>query len=107
MLHVVASWTAAVAFLVAGAVNLRGSPAVRRDLVRWGYPAWWGGVTGGLEIGIAVLLCLPATRIAGLILGAIVIVVATLTVLRHRDVSHLMPLGTFAVLLGLAAALST
>ena len=107
MLQVVSGWLAAAAFLVAGIINLRGSLAVRRDFVRWGYPAWWCRVTGGLEIIIAVLTCLPATRGAGLILGAIVIAVATFTVLRHRNFSHLMPLGLFAALLALAAGLPT
>ena len=78
---------------------------MRRDFVRWGYPAWWCRITGGLEVVVAILVCLPATRIAGLILGVIIIAVATATVLRHRDFSHLMPLGLFAALLALTAGL--
>lgn len=107
MLHGIVGWLAAAAFLAAGIVNARGSPAVRRDFVRWGYPAWWCRVTGALEIVIALLVCLPATRTVGLALGAIVIAAAVVTVLRRRDFSHLVPLGVFAVLLVLAAGVPT
>ena len=34
-------------------------------------------------------------------LGAVIVVAAAVTVMRHRDFSHLAPLGVFAVLLGL------
>lgn len=105
MAHLVSGWLAAIAFLVAGFVNALGRPAVRRDFVRWGYPAWWCRVTGGLEIVVAILLCLAATRTAGLILGATIIGAAIVTVLRWRDFPHLLPLGAFAALLALAASL--
>ena len=74
------------------------------NLVRWGYPRWWCHLTGALEIVVAVLIALAAGRLIGLILGAAIIGVAILTVLRHCDYSHLVPLGLFAVLLVLGFA---
>jgi hypothetical protein len=95
-------WLTALAFFGAGLFNAIGTPATQRDFVRWGYPAWWCRVTGGLEIATAVLIGWPVTREAGLVLGTIVIAAAILTVLRHRAFSHLTPLGLFVALLALA-----
>jgi orotate phosphoribosyltransferase len=67
-----------------------------------GLPALVGFLTGGLEIMSAVLIALPVSRILGLALGAVIIAAAVLTVLRHRDFSHLVPLGVFVALLALA-----
>jgi hypothetical protein len=47
----------------------------------------------------AVLIALPVTRGVGLIVGAVIIAAAVLTVLRHRELSHLAPLGLFVALL--------
>jgi len=45
----------------------------------------WHRVTGRLEILCAILIALPLGRSAGLGIGAIIIVAASLTVLRHRS----------------------
>jgi hypothetical protein len=105
--HEIVAWLLAAAFLGAGLFNMVGTPATRRDFVRWGYPAWWGLVTGSLEIAGAVLIAVPVTRAAGLILGAAILSAAALTLLRHREFSHLVPVAGFAVLLALAAALGS
>ena len=102
MLHIVSIWLLVAAFFGAGLFNAIGSPATQSSFVRWGYPAWWCRVTGGLEVADAVLIALPVTRGAGLILGAVVIAAAILTVLRHHEFSHLAPLGLFVALLALA-----
>ncbi|TGX54098.1 hypothetical protein E5A73_08220 [Sphingomonas gei] len=99
MLHTASSWLLVAAFCGAGLFNAIGTPATQSSFIRWGYPAWWCRVTGGLEIFTAALIALPVTRGAGLILGAVIVVAAILTVLRHRDLSHLAPLGLFAALL--------
>lgn len=104
MPHTIAIWLASLAFFGAGAFNAIGAQGTRDDFVRWGFPAWWGRVTGGLEIGVAALLAFPAARGLGLILGAVIVAAAVVTVLRHREVSHLLPLGVFALLIGLCAA---
>src|SRR5262249_32886368 len=103
MVNAVSTWLVAAGFLGAGLVNAMASPATQSDFVRWGYPRWWSVLTGGLEIICAALIALPVGRIVGLTLGAVIIAAALRTVLRHRELSHLAPLGVFAVLIALAA----
>lgn len=95
-------WLLAAGFLGAGLFNAIGTPASQRDYTRWGYPRWWGRLTGALEMLSAGLIALPATRMIGLALGALIIAAAVLTVLRHRDFSHLVPLGVFVAVIALA-----
>ncbi len=102
MLHAFAIPVLAGGFLGAGLFNAIGTPATQSSFVRWGYPAWWCRVTGVLEMVVAGLVALPATRGSGLILGAVIIAAAVLTVLRHREFFHLAPLGLFVALLVLA-----
>lgn len=106
MLHTLLIWFLVAAFCGAGLFNAIGTPAAGNSFVRWGYPRWWCHFTGGLELVIAVLIAFPVTRGVGLILGAAIIAAAVLTVLRHREVSHLAPLGLFVALLVLAAVAS-
>jgi hypothetical protein len=102
MVHVLSIWLLFAALFGAGLVNAIGTPATRNDFARWGFPKWWGLFTGGLEMVSAILIVLPVTRNVGLTLGAIIIAAAVLTVLRHRDFSHLVPLTVFVVLIPLA-----
>src|SRR4051812_34132987 len=102
MLQILSTWLLVAGFLGAGVVNALGMFGTQRDLVRWGYPRWWGIVTGALEIASAALIAFPASRMVGLAFGAIIIAAAIFTVLRHRDFAHLAPLGVFAVLIALA-----
>ena len=106
MIHLVLIWLLVAAFLGAGVFNAIGTAGTKTDFARWGYPSWWNILTGILEIVIAGLIALPVTRIAGLAVGAVVIAAAVVTVLRHREFSHLVPLGVFAALMVLAAALA-
>ena len=99
MLHFVLVCLCGVAFAAAGAANALASPARRESFVRWGYPTWWCRLTGVLEIAVAVLIAFPDTRIAGLYVGAIIMAAATLTILRQREFSHLVPTGVFGALL--------
>jgi hypothetical protein len=106
MMHAVSTWLLAAGFLGAGLFNAIGTQATQSDFVRWGYPRWWSILTGGLEIICAALIAVPVGRIVGLTLGAAIIAAALLTVLRHRDFSHLVPLGVFGVLIALAATVA-
>jgi DoxX-like family len=103
MVHALSIWLLVAGFFGAGLFNAIGTPATQSDFARWGYPRWWGRFTGGLEMMSAVLIALPAGRIVGLALGAIIIAAAVLTVLRHREFSHLVPLGAFVTVIALAA----
>jgi uncharacterized membrane protein YphA (DoxX/SURF4 family) len=102
MVHVLSLWFLGVALSGAGIVNTIGTSGTRNDFARWGYPRWWGIVTGGLEISSAALIALPASRIFGVVLGAVIIAAAIFTVLRHRDYAHLPPLSVFVSLIALA-----
>ncbi|QGZ58644.1 DoxX family protein [Paraburkholderia acidiphila] len=102
MIHTVSIWLLVAGFFGAGLFNAIGTPATRDDFARWGYPHWWGRLTGALEMMCALLLALPASRMAGLALAALVIAAAVLTVLRHRDFTHLVPLGVFVAVIALA-----
>jgi multisubunit Na+/H+ antiporter MnhB subunit len=103
MLHALAIWLLVAAFFGAGLFNAIGTPATQSGFVRWGYPQWWGRFTGGLEMVTAILVAFPGSRVAGLILGAAIVAAAVLTVLHHREFSHLVPLSVFVALLVFAA----
>ena len=106
MVHALSIWLLVASFFGAGLFNAIGTPGTQSDFARWGYPRWWGRFTGGLEMISAVLIALPVSRIVGLALGAVIIAAAVMTVLRHRDLSHLVPLSVFVVLIALAETLS-
>ena len=99
MVHVLFFWLLVAAIFGAGVFNAVGTAATQDSFARWGYPRWWGRVTGGLEIVSAVLIALPASRVLGLALAAIIMAAAVFTVLRHRDFSHLVPLSVFLALI--------
>jgi uncharacterized membrane protein YphA (DoxX/SURF4 family) len=103
MFHLLSIWLLVAAFFGAGVFNAIGAPATVSSFVRWGYPRWWGRLTGVLEMLAAILIALPASRAAGLILGALIVAAAVLTVLRRREFTHLAPLSAYAALLALAA----
>jgi hypothetical protein len=102
MIHMLAIGFLVAAFLGAGVFNAISTPATQSGFARWGYPRWWGRVTGALEIASAVLIAFPASRIAGLALAAIIIAAAVLTVVRHRELTHLVPLSVFAAVIVVA-----
>jgi len=106
MAHALSIWLLVAGFFGAGLFNAIGTPATQSDFARWGYPRWRSRFTGGLEMISAVLIALPASRVVGLALGAVIIAAAVMTVLRHRDFSHLGPLGVFVALIALAGTLS-
>jgi hypothetical protein len=102
MVHTLSIWLLVAAFFGAGVFNAIGTPATQSDFARWGYPRWWNIFTGGLEIMSAVLIALPVSRIVGLTLGTVIIAAAVLTVLRHREFTHLVPLSVFIAAIALA-----
>jgi uncharacterized membrane protein YphA (DoxX/SURF4 family) len=104
-MHMIFIWLLAAAFASAG-LNAIATSTTRSNFVRWGYPAWWCRITGGLEISAAILVAIPATRAAGLVLCAVILAAAALTILRHREFSHLAPIGCFAALLLMASRIS-
>jgi hypothetical protein len=102
VLHTIFISLVVAGFGGAGLVNTIGPAAQQESFVRWGYPRWWCRTTGLLELATAALVAFPATQTAGLFIGAIIMAAATVTVVCHREFSHLVPIGTFVV--GLVAA---
>jgi len=90
-------WLLILFFVVGGAVNLAGPAGVREDYRRWGYPSWFRFVTGTLEIVSALMTIAPATRPAGLVLGAVIMIGAAATLIHRRELAHLPP-SLFALL---------
>jgi uncharacterized membrane protein YphA (DoxX/SURF4 family) len=78
-----------IVMIGAGAVNFIGPGSVRVSFARWGYPAGFHRVTGGLEVTAGLLLLIPATSRAGAIGGAVILLAAVMTLIRHRDWTHL------------------
>ena len=105
MLHTIFIWLVVAGFAGAGLVNAIGPTAQQESFVRWGYPRWWCRSTGLLELATAALVAFPATQTAGLFVGAIIMAAAAFTVVRHREFSHLVPIGIFVV--GIVAAGAT
>jgi DoxX-like family len=106
MVHAFSTWLLVAGFSGAGLFNAIGTPGTQSDFARWGYPRWWGRFTGGLEMMSAVLVALPVSRVVGLALGAAIIAAAVVTVLRHREFTHLLPLSVFVALIALSETLS-
>jgi membrane protein HdeD len=78
-----------IVMMGAGAVNIVGPGSVRDSFARWGYPAGFHRVTGGLEVTAGLLLLIPATSRAGAIGSVAILLAAVMTVIRHRDWTHL------------------
>ena len=78
-----------VVMIGAGVVNFVGPRSVRDSFARWGYPAGFHRVTGGLEVTTGLLLLIPSTSHAGAIGSVIILLAAVMTLIRHRDWAHL------------------
>jgi hypothetical protein len=70
--------------------------------VRLGFPVWWRWVTSALELVTAVLLVTAGTRMAGVGLGACIMLAALAAILRARYYRELPPPLVFLALLALA-----
>ena len=78
-----------IVMIGAGAVNFVAPGSVPDSFARWGYPAGFHRVTGGLEVIAGLLLLIPATSRAGAIGSAAILLAAVITLIRHRDWKHL------------------
>src|SRR6516225_30274 len=74
-----------VVMIGAGVVNFVGPRSVRDSFARWGYPAGFHRVTGGLEVAAGLLLLIPAASRAGAIGSVAILLAAVMTLIRPRD----------------------
>ena len=77
-----------IVMIGAGAVNFVAPGSVPDSFARWGYPAGFHRVTGGLEVIAGLLLLIPATSRAGAIGSAAILLAAVITLIRLRDWKH-------------------
>ena len=71
-----------VVMIGAGGVNFAGPSSVRESFARWGYPASFHRVTGGLEVVAGLLLLIPVTSRIGAIGSAIILLAAVATLIQ-------------------------
>jgi hypothetical protein len=102
MIHTASVWLLVAGFFGAGLVNVIGTRATRAEYVAWGYPEWWHWVTGGLEIVTATFIAIPTLRSAGIVLGALIILAAVVTLLRYTSYRQLPAAVAFLVVIALA-----
>ena len=87
---------AAAAFLSAGVPKLLGNPMMVQMFDAIGIGQWFRYVTGGIEVGSAILLLLPGRAVFGSILLGCTMVGAILT---HVLVLHTAPTGPVVLLI--------
>jgi uncharacterized membrane protein YphA (DoxX/SURF4 family) len=78
-----------VVMIGAGVANAAGSASVRESFARWGYPAGFHRVTGGLEVAAGLLLLIPPASRFGAVGSVAILLAAVVTLVRHREWSHL------------------
>lgn len=103
--HVLAV-VAALAIGSAGAAKLASTPELIQNFARWGFPWWFVYVTGVLEVGGAVLILVPKTRIYGATVLAATMVGAIGTHLSAGETTEFVAplvLGTIAGAAGVLA----
>ncbi|MGH6617341.1 hypothetical protein [Sphingomonas sp.] len=90
MAHLIVLWIVIVFLGVVGLLHLGGGKAIREAYVGWRYPKNFHLVTGLLEVAAAGLMIFASTRVYGLKLAVVITVAAILTLLWHRQFSHLI-----------------
>ena len=93
-------------FAVSALIHFAAPRPLRDAYRRWDYPRGFPVVTGMLEIAAAVLLASPELRLWGVLLGALILFFATVTLLHHRQ--YLWAVPSMLMMLALPpAAIST
>ena len=102
----IAAWVlqvlAAAAFLGAGIPKLAGAPPMVQMFDTIGLGQWFRYVTGGIEVGSALLLLAPGAAVFGAILLACTMVGAILT---HMLVLHTSPASPIVLLVLVGAVM--
>ena len=91
---------------MAGGTKLVNPDAHAQDFSNWGYPYWFLYVTGIIEVGGAICLLIPATRLYGTLLLSVTMVGAAMTHFFAGEMGAVpVPLVILLLLLGLAGTL--
>ena len=93
------SWALAAFFVIGFVINTFMVDKVGPEYRRWGYPDWFHFVSGGLDLIVALLLPITATRLYGVALGCGIMLVAIATVVGHREYPRALPPFIVLVLL--------
>jgi len=88
----------AVFFVVGSLSNIFALGSIYEEYLQWGYPRWFHFVTGSLELGAAMLLFRPPSRLLGAALGCAVMCAAFATVVTHGEYGHAVPPLIVAIL---------
>lgn len=82
------AWLLAAFFVLGGTLNIFATAELVEDYRGWGYPGWFHYVTGLMEWTAAILIALPATRLAGSALAGAIMLAAAGTVLLNGELAH-------------------
>ena len=75
----------AAMFLISGLTKFLGSAALLETFARWGYPAWFAYLIGGVELFAGTLLLVPHLRVFGAFILTLEMFGAFLTHLTHGE----------------------
>ncbi len=99
----IVTYAIAAMFLMSGGMKFMAPPEMVENFARWGFAQWFIYVVGAVEVGAAVLLALPATRVVGALILAVTMVGAAATHLLAGEYLHTFP--AVMLLTGLTAVL--
>jgi len=98
------TWLLSLFFIINGAINLAGPPALREGFARWGFPSWWHLVNAAVLFACGILLAFPDLRFFGFALGLLECLAIYAVLIRHGDYRHLPPSIVLLLLMALAFA---
>ena len=105
-LHLAVTFTLALTFGIAGAVQLVAPGFVRRAYRRWDLRPQLHRVMGALELLAAYLLVNPSTRLWGVVLAGLLNFLAVVILLKNDEYGWAIP-GLAAQIALVAATLAT
>jgi len=98
------AWLLTLFYIINGAINLAGPPAMREGFARWGFPSWWHLVNAAVLFACGILMAVPQVRLFGFALGALHCLAIFAVLIRHGDYRHLPPPAVLLVVLALTSA---
>ncbi|MGO4700651.1 DoxX family protein [Dyella sp. 2RAB6] len=85
------AWLLAAGFTLGAWGNLFISSKATASYERWGYPSWFHYLTAACELTATILLLIPATRLVGATIGAVVMGTAVVTIIAAGESPHAIP----------------